>query len=178
MERGKVNPQGGRLRLVPVEPMNDQSLDKQARQYIKAMKVKMPLEEVKEHLKNEWLNETWINDKYQVSVMRNEQADEMVHSKELKGRCTWISIKRRDKKAITSWQDLQTIKNRLCGCETDAFQIFPKESRMHNTVNQYHLIVLPEEIVFPFGWMFRAVVTKNLSQNKHGVVQTFNGERL
>ena len=79
---------------------------------------------------------------------------------------------------MNNWQDMQTIKNRLVGTECDAFQIFPAESRMLNTANQYHLIVLPEGYLLPFGWHEgRSVVTEN-SENNAGSTQYFRGEQL
>ena len=79
---------------------------------------------------------------------------------------------------MNNWQDMQTIKNRLVGTECDAFQIFPAESRMLNTANQYHLIVLPEGYLLPFGWHEgRSVVTEN-SENNAGSTQCFRGEQL
>jgi hypothetical protein len=58
------------------------------------------------------------------------------------------------------WRDLQAIKNQLCGDEAEAIQLFPAESRVVDTANQYHLWVfmrrgdkrLPP---VPLGWFER-----------------------
>ena len=74
--------------------------------------------------------EVWVNSFYQVAVYRGHDADELVHVPELKGRCTWLSIKTRDKKPEQGfqsnlWQDFQTIKNVLVGEGCDAMQDLP-----------------------------------------------------
>lgn len=80
-----------------------------------------------------WLNdraeheEVWMNDLYQVSVMRG--TDKSVH----------LSIKRIDKEPIHDWRDLQEIKNQLLGKECEALELYPAESRRVDTANQYHL---------------------------------------
>ncbi len=80
-----------------------------------------------------WLNnkaeheEVWMNDLYQVSVMRGE--NKTVH----------LSIKRIDKEPIHDWRDLQEIKNQLMGKECEALELYPAESRRVDTANQYHL---------------------------------------
>ncbi len=55
-----------------------------------------------------------------------------------------ISIKRIDRECIHDWRDLQEIKNMLAGPEREAVEIYPPESELVDTANQYHLWVLPE----------------------------------
>lgn len=56
------------------------------------------------------------------------------------GMIIWhLSIKRNDKAPIMDWRDLQDIKNKLCGVECEAIQLFPAESRCVDSANQYHL---------------------------------------
>jgi len=62
------------------------------------------------------------------------------------------------------------------GVECDAIQMFPAESRMVNTANQYHLIVLPEDANVPFGWGTRFVDTDNRAAKPNGSAQSFKGE--
>lgn len=69
-----------------------------------------------------------------------------------------LSIKRREKTPIRSWRDLQRIKNELCGEEREACEIFPAESRLVDTSNQYNLWVLPTGHKFPFGYQERLVM--------------------
>lgn len=65
----------------------------------------------------------------------------------------WLSIKRRDRKPIHDWRDLQRIKNELVGVECEGVELYPAESRKTDTANQYHLWVFLESgHKFPFGW--------------------------
>ena len=73
---------------------------------------------------------------------------------------TCLSIKRVDKKPIdvNHWRELQRIKNAICGPEREAVEIFPAESRLVDSSNQYYLWVYPEGVRLPFGFEFRDVV--------------------
>lgn len=51
----------------------------------------------------------------------------------------WLSIRRKNKRKVRKWTDLQIIKNQLFGEEAEAIELFPAESRKVNCVNQYHL---------------------------------------
>ena len=96
--------------------------------------------------------ETWqeqdiyVNDGYQVNVRKLPEGWE------------WLSIKRKDKEAIHDWRELQEIKNKLCGEEREAVELYPSESRLVDSSNQFHLWVLPEGEKFPFGYGDRLVV--------------------
>ncbi len=89
------------------------------------------------------------NSTYQVTVNRIQTPmGEMLH----------LSIKRLDKQPIHDWRELQEIKNQLAGPECEACELFPAESRLVDTANQYHLWVLPNpEERFPFGFTERKV---------------------
>ena len=118
--------------------------------------------------------ECWVNSLYQVLVYRNEAADEMVHVDDMKGRCTWLSIKLRTKqpmKGPLDWQTIQDMKNLLCGIDCDAMQIFPRREFLVNSANQYHLIVLPPEVTMPFGWKFSMV--RDGDEHNDGTKQNF-----
>src|SRR3954462_15150794 len=54
---------------------------------------------------------------------------------------TWLSIKRVDQKPVHDWRHLQQIKNEVCGPEREACELYPKESRVADSSNQYHLSV-------------------------------------
>ena len=77
------------------------------------------------------------------------------------GKVTWLSIKRRDKAAFHDWRELQCIKNAICGPEREACELYPAESRLVDTSNQYHLWVLPEGMAFPFGYVNREIRTES-----------------
>lgn len=69
-----------------------------------------------------------------------------------------ISIRRNDRRHIFDWRDMQRIKNELMGPEHEAVQIFPAESRLADTANQYHLWGLTDPAFrFPFGFSNRTV---------------------
>ena len=53
-----------------------------------------------------------------------------------------LSIKRHDREPIHDWRDLQEIKNQVCGEHIEAMELYPAESRVVDTANQYHLWAL------------------------------------
>lgn len=94
--------------------------------------------------------EMWLNDVYQVGVYKKDSGP-LIH----------LSIKRRDRKPIHDWRDLQEIKNLLVGRENEGVELFPAESRRVDTSNQYHMFVLKDTAVrFPFGFNAGRVVTE------------------
>lgn len=106
----------------------------------------------KEHIPEE----IWINGRYEVWVHRDVNYDgnwPKMH---------WLSIKRIDKEPIRSWRDLQRIKNDIIGDEHEALELFPAESRLVDTSNQYHLFVLADKTLrFPIGYMNRLVADEH-----------------
>jgi len=101
----------------------------------------------------------YVNDEYQVDV------------KELVGGWKWLSIKRRDKDVIHDWRILQEIKNKIAGDEYEAVELYPAESRLVDTSNQFHLFVMPEGEKFPFGYGDRMIVKGHDDRN-------FSGKRM
>jgi hypothetical protein len=78
-----------------------------------------------------------------------------------------LSIKSVNNEALHDWRHFQRIKNELCGPEFEALEIYPAESRLVDTSNQYYLWVLPEGSRIPFGFKDRLVVESlNGSGNK------------
>lgn len=63
-----------------------------------------------------------------------------------------LSIRHNDRRAVRDWRHFQRIKNELAGKEREAIEIFPPESQLVDTANQYHLFVLPEGVTTPFTW--------------------------
>ena len=175
-EKRKVQPKGGELYKADIVLKTQEQHDKEVDVLLKSYP-HLNREQVRLVYEKNILTECWVNTIYQVLVYRGEDADELIHEKSLKGKCTYLSIKRRDKRPVNNWQDMQTIKNRLCGTETDAIQIFPKESRMINQANQYHLIVFPYDYYLPFGWHGkRIVMTDDREGGEHTSAQVFKGE--
>lgn len=95
------------------------------------------------------------NSRYQVWVRKikaREGWQEMIH----------LSIKRNDRQTIHDWRDLQRIKNELVGSQNEAVELYPAESRLTDTANQYHLWVLADpNIQFPFGFDEGRLVSDN-----------------
>ena len=57
-----------------------------------------------------------------------------------------LSLRHVTNAAITDFSDFHRIKTELGGAEAEAVQIFPAESRLVDSCNQYHLFVFaPEE---------------------------------
>lgn len=107
---------------------------------------------------NEMYNcEAYRNNTYEVRVFRGSQADWLVHEKSWHGMIDYLSIKRLDKKSVHDWRHFQLIKNELVSETREAIELYPSESRLMDTANQYHLFVFPENYVIPFGWRTRSV---------------------
>ena len=123
--------------------------------------MKITMSVAKKIFKEEFDCEVYVNDIYQVNVQRNKQADYMVREATMKGKMTYLSIKRLDKKSIHDWRHLQEIKNELCGEDCEAIEIYPVEKRLVDTANQYHLFVFPKGTYVGFGWTKRSVNTKH-----------------
>ena len=123
--------------------------------------MKIAMSVAKKIFKEEFNCEVYVNDIYQVNVQRNKQADYMVREATMKGKMTYLSIKRLDKKSIHDWRHLQEIKNELCGEDCEAIEIYPVEKRLVDTANQYHLFVFPKDTRVGFGWTHRSVMTEH-----------------
>jgi hypothetical protein len=69
-----------------------------------------------------------------------------------------LAISRLDRGTCNEWADLQRIKNEIVGPEYEAIELFPAESRLVNTGNEYHLWVHSDpHFRFPVGWQQRMV---------------------
>ena len=100
----------------------------------------------------------FLNNRYQVNVSVDAAGpkgeDEIL--------C--LSIKRRDKAPIRNWRHFQRIKNEIPelvawgdGQKCEGVELYPAESRLVDTANQYFLWVLPEEQCMPFGFWTRVL---------------------
>lgn len=101
------------------------------------------------NVQNEIAEETGVrnayaNDQYQV-LMRTVPGGDL-------GEIVHLVVRRIDLKTITSWDDLQRIKNELCGPELEGFELLPAESRRMNQANQTHLWVLKNGSALPVGF--------------------------
>lgn len=80
----------------------------------------------------------YANDRYSVFV--REIGHDALH----------ISFHRHDRAAVRDWRHYQAIKNEVAGPERTAIEVFPPESRLVDTSNEYHLFVLPPGVAVPF----------------------------
>jgi hypothetical protein len=90
----------------------------------------------------------FVNDWYQVTMYEDAGPD---------GAVNWLVIRRRDSAPVHDWRHLQQIKNDLCGPEREGIEIYPAESRLVDTANQYHMYVFPSGARVPFGYLEREV---------------------
>ena len=115
-------------------------------------------------------NEKWFsNALYSASVQLEE-------NKEIEIGIYHISFKRHDRSddGKIPWQHKQWIKNDICGVEAEGVELFPAESRILNTANQYHLWVLADNKPMPFGLNFgQPVVIKQTGKMESGANQTY-----
>ena len=96
---------GGKLERAEAIPYSDAHLEGVVRDYLAAhpfVSEEFAREKVLEMIKEEEKadKEIWQNDLVQVLVYRNASADEYVHEDSFKGKLTYLSIKRLDKKPI------------------------------------------------------------------------------
>ena len=91
---------------------------------------------------------TFRNSRYTVFTSRVETGiGTMLH----------LSIKRNDQREIKDWRDVQRIKNEIAGAECEAVELYPAESRLVDTSNQYHLWCISPGHRWPFGYNGRTV---------------------
>ena len=64
-----------------------------------------------------------------------------------------LTFKRNDRAAVRDWRHFQAIKNEVAGPEREAVEIFPPESELVDSANEYHLWVLPEGRWSPLGFI-------------------------
>jgi hypothetical protein len=91
---------------------------------------------------------TFANSRYMVEVNRIERQDAPA--------LIWLSIKDLWRSARHDWRDFQRIKNELIGPEAEALEIYPAESRLVDTSNQFHLWCV-EGLQVAFGYAERDV---------------------
>lgn len=106
---------------------------------------------IDEHLASSHGYPIVMNSRYQVQVRVMPPIDNALPM-------TWLSIKRRDRQPIHDWRELQEIKNRIVGPECEAVELYPAESRVVDTANQYHLWCFTAPgYKLPFGFIGSSV---------------------
>ena len=105
----------------------------------------------------------YINDRYYVAVdyskWDSKKGDGLI----------WLSIRNHERTTDIPWQHKQWIKNDICGEEMEAVELFPAESRMYNTANQYHLWVMKR---VPIGYPERCVTNVDLNGKGKQTLET------
>jgi hypothetical protein len=94
----------------------------------------------------------WKNDRYTV-IATPEQGDW--------DGPVWLSIRRNDRKALRDWRHFQNIKNDIVGEEREGMEIFPAESRLVDTANQYHIWCTSAGVPIPVGFTKRMVTDED-----------------
>jgi len=88
---------------------------------------------------------------------------------------SWLIIRRIDSEAVHDWRHFQRIKNELCGTDREGFEMYPAESRLVDTSNQYHLFVMPKGVDMPFGYEYRDVSdASRLKEHNRNKQRPFN----
>lgn len=96
--------------------------------------------------------DVWANDRYVACVERRPDGP---HRSTVRS----ISVHRRDRKPIRDWRHMQAIKNDIAGYEAEAVELFPADSRLMDTSNEYWLWCLPPGEQFEMGFTVRKVAT-------------------
>lgn len=113
---------------------------------------------------------TWRNDVYQAHVIPWEPM--LIKGERVP--VVQLSIRRLDRGHARDWRDFQRIKNELVGPEIEAIELYPAESRLMDSANQFHLwCVMDRSFRFPFGYMAGRTVT---SKSIGGSVNRPTGE--
>jgi hypothetical protein len=75
-----------------------------------------------------------------------------VFVRDFEGGVSHISFHRRNRAPVHDWRHFQAIKNEVAGPERLAIEVYPPESLLVDSSNEYHLWVLPigAEESFPF----------------------------
>lgn len=97
--------------------------------------------------------EHWVNSHYFVEL-RHLEPKNPEHPPLI-----WLSIHHVDRRPVHDWRHLQRIKNELVGPEYEGMEMYPAESRLVDTSNQYHLWVVNDPAFrWPWGYGDRLVM--------------------
>jgi hypothetical protein len=100
--------------------------------------------------------EVWENNLYAVEIAHRPP---FIH----------LNVTRHDRSPVKEWRHLQQIKNELVGPEYEAIELFPAESRLVDTANEYHLWVHADPgFRFPLGFDTRFVLDEPMQVNLGG----------
>jgi len=112
-------------------------------------------EQVEGHPNLTDVDEVWLNNQFEIHL---RFMDEKKGNFRGKNGFVWLQFKDIvTKEARHDWREMQRIKNEIMGEEREAVEIFPAESRLVDTSNQFHLFVLPKGEGLGFGYGYREV---------------------
>ena len=117
-----------------------------------ATQLNLPLAAVRDAYKQAYREPIFRNgddpDNYQVAVNPIDSIDKDAPQ------IIWLSVKLISREPIHDWRHLQEIKNMIVGPEFEAMEMYPAESRVVDSANQYHIWVVNDE-TFRWPWGFR-----------------------
>jgi hypothetical protein len=96
------------------------------------------------------------NDRYTVTLHELYPDDDPDH---IGPSLTVLGIHTHTRSAIGAhdWRHFQRIKNELCGPEREGVELYPAESRLVDSANEFWVWVLPAGERFPFGFADRNI---------------------
>lgn len=88
-----------------------------------------------------------------------------------------LAIHDRHRTTRHDWREFQRIKNEVCGLEREAIELYPADSRLVDTSNEYHLWVAAEGTQLDVGFTKRAVADRGtvLDPTDPEVIDVANG---
>lgn len=106
------------------------------------------------------VSEMWKNSLYTVMVTRRDD-----------GSVAELSIRRNDRQPVHDWRHFQMIKTEIAGPDAEAFELYPAESRLMDTANQYYLFVCQPGRRLDAGYMGPRLLVDADEQDGTGAVQ-------
>lgn len=94
-----------------------------------------------------------------------------VHRTPTEGGGFTLSIRTLQNDARHDWREFQRIKNELCGEDREAVELYPAESRLVDTSNQFYVHVLPAGLMVPVGFESRLVLKPRQEGDPSGTNQ-------
>lgn len=95
-------------------------------------------------------DETWWSPQYQAVVRYAQSAEE--DAPQGREGLLHVSIHRHDRSPMRNWRHLQQIKNEIAGEDRWGVEVFPPESYLVDSANEYHLYVMPVNADIPFAF--------------------------
>lgn len=112
-------------------------------------------EEADESYRSVSKQETYSNDLYLVQINRDANHG---FGPSLEDGMFELTIRRLDREPMHDWRHVQEIKNQIVGDECEMVELFPAESRLRDSANQYWFYGFNNDKVrFPFGMFGRVV---------------------